>query len=102
MESIFKEMNGKHFQRNEWIAFSKKSMDSIFKEMNGEHFQRNEWKAFSKKLLNELATLHSSEMISSFSTNVICGKVVTLLDKNGFTVFRNFLLSVTLFKSSLS
>ena len=56
----------------------------------------------SKKLLNELATLDSSEIISSFSTKVTCGKVVTLSDKNGFTVYQNFLLPVTLLKSSLS
>ena len=34
--------------------------------------------AFSKKLLNELATLDSAEIISSFSSKDIFGKVVTL------------------------
>ena len=62
----------------------------------------SEWIAFSKKLLNELASLDSSEIISSFCANDIFGKVVALSDKNDFTVFQNFLLSVTLFKSSLS
>ena len=57
---------------------------------------RSEWTAFSKKLLKGLAILDSSEIISSFRTNDILRKVGNLSDKDGFTVFQNFLLSVTL------
>ena len=62
----------------------------------------SKWIAFSKILLNEFETLDLSETISSFSTYDIFGKVVTLSDKIGSKVFQDFLLSVALFKSSLS
>ena len=58
--------------------------------------------SFSQKLLNELVTLDSSEIISPFSTKDIFGKVVTLSDRNGLTVFPNSLLSFAFFKSSIS
>ena len=52
----------------------------------------SEWILFSKKLLNGLATLDSFEIISSFSTKDIFEKLVTLPEKNDFTVLQNFLL----------
>ena len=57
--------------------------------------------AFSNKLINEFATLASSEIISRFSTKDIFGKDVTLSDKKGSTVYQNSLLSVTFVKSSI-
>ena len=57
--------------------------------------------AFSNKLINEFATLDSSEIISRFSTKDIFGKDVTLSDKKGSTVYQNSLLSVTFVKSSI-
>ena len=47
----------------------------------------NERIAFSNKLLNELANLDLSEIISPFLPRIFSEKVVTLSDKNGLTVF---------------
>ena len=63
--------------------------------MSSEHI------AFSKKVLNELATLDSSEFISPFSTNAIFEKFATFSGKNSLAIFQKSLLSVTFFKSSL-
>lgn len=57
--------------------------------------------AFSKNLLNKKKTLDSAESILPFSENDIYGKIAFLSNKNGFTNFQNFIVSVKFFKSSI-
>ena len=50
---------------------------------------------FEKKEFKVCATSLSSEIISLFSTNVICSLETILSERKGFTVFQNVLMSHT-------
>ena len=52
---------------------------------------------FEKKEFKVFATSLSYEIISLFSTNVICSLETILFERKGFTVFLNVLLSHTFF-----
>ena len=55
--------------------------------------------ALEKKLFIVSVTCFSVEIILSLSNNVMFLPVLLLSEKNDFTVFQNFLLSVILFMS---